>query len=217
MCVCVCVVCACVCVCACVSLRVCLCLCVCVSLRVCVCVCLCVCVCECVCVCYLTLGSACSGRVWGQWVFSQSAPQAALDLCHVVMSLYKQETLLVESFLRSQINNWWHVLTWSEVSRCLRSDVMRLKLLMCGSLLWCFLSDHQFLSELYWLQQVTAQRAHISGIYYCYMAPVSIGWHVDHYGMFMRKHPCYTTLPKVLAPLLMNRFNYFSNFHECKS
>ncbi len=27
----------------------------------------------------------------------------------------------------------------------------------------------------------------------------------------------YTILPKVLAPLLMNRFDYFSNFYEYKS
>ncbi len=31
-------------------------------------------------------------------------------------------------------------------------------------------------------------------------------------------HDCiYTILPKVLAPLLMNRFDYFSNFYEYKS
>ncbi len=29
--------------------------------------------------------------------------------------------------------------------------------------------------------------------------------------------PIYTILPKVLAPLLMNRFDYFSNFYEYKS
>ncbi len=32
-----------------------------------------------------------------------------------------------------------------------------------------------------------------------------------------KKYATYTILPKVLAPLVMNRFDYFSNFYEYKS
>ncbi len=37
---------------------------------------------------------------------------------------------------------------------------------------------------------------------------------MDKYGCFMQM---YTILPKLGRPLLMNRFDYFSNFYEYKS
>ncbi len=43
--------------------------------------------------------------------------------------------------------------------------------------------------------------------------PINMG--MDKYGWFIQM---YTILPKLLGrPLLMNRFDYFSNFYEYKS
>ncbi len=47
--------------------------------------------------------------------------------------------------------------------------------------------------------------------------PMTKTQYLSHMPILSLLSHTYTILPKVLAPLLMNRFDYFSNFYEYKS